>query len=97
MSCAELPELSSLSEYDETSEQSFEHFRVCAVSSLSSGYVCSNEHVEVRQQQIRKIFIASGIQLSDEESSQLGNLLAEYHDIFSLSDDERGETDLVEF
>ena len=31
MSCAELPEVSSLSEYDETSEQPFEHFRVCAV------------------------------------------------------------------
>ena len=46
MSCAELPEVSSLSEYDETSEQPFEHFRVCAVSSASSGHVCSNEHVE---------------------------------------------------
>ena len=97
MSCAELPEVSSLSEYDETSEQPFEHFRVCAVSSASSGRVCSNEHVEWRQQQLRKTFIASRIQLSDEESSQLGNLLAEYHDIFSLSDNERGETDLVEF
>ena len=42
-------------------------------------------------------FIESGIQLSDEESSQLGNLLAEYHDIFSLTGNERGETDLVEF
>ena len=46
MSCAELPEVSSLSEYDETSEQPFEHFRVCAVSLASSGHVCSNEHVE---------------------------------------------------
>ena len=91
------PEVSSLSEYDGTSEQPFEHFRVCAVSSASSGHVCSNECVEWRQQQLRKTFIASGIQLSDEESSQLGNLLAEYHDIFSLSDNERGEMDLVEF
>ena len=39
MSCAEFPEVSSLSEYDETSEQPFEHFRVCAVSSASSGHV----------------------------------------------------------
>ena len=93
MSCAEFPEVSSLSEYDETSEQPFEHFRVCAVSSASSGRVCSNEHVEWRQQQLRKTFIESKIQPSDEESSQLGNLLAEYHDIFSLSDNERGETD----
>ena len=33
---------------------------------------------------------------SEEESSHLDNLLAEYHNIFSL-EDERGETDLVEF
>ena len=97
MSCAEFPEVSSLSEYDEISEQPFEHFTVCAVSSASSAHVCSNERVKWRQQQLRKTFIASGIQLSDEESSQLGNLLADYHDIFSLSDNERGETDLVEF
>ena len=97
MSCAELPEVSSLSEYDETSEQPFEHFRLRAVSSASSGHVCSNEHIEWRQQQLRKTFIASRIQLSDEGSSQLGYLLAEYHDTFSLSDNERGETDLVEF
>ena len=68
MSCAELSEVSSLSEYNKTSEQPFEHFRVCAVSSLSSGHVCSNERVQWRQQQLRKIFIESGIQLSDEES-----------------------------
>ena len=35
--------------------------------------------------------------LSQEEASQLSQLLADYHDIFSLNDDERGETDLVEF
>ena len=27
----------------------------------------------------------------------MSQLLADYHDIFSLNDDERGETDLVEF
>ena len=67
---------------------------MCCESSAFSGRVCSNEHVEWRQQQLRKTFIESKIQPSDEESSQLGNLLAEYHDIFSLSDDEQGETDL---
>ena len=36
-------------------------------------------------------------QIAEGESSQLSNLLAKYHDIFSLEDDERGETDLVEF
>ena len=86
MSCAEFPGVSSLSEYDEISEQPFEHFRVCAVSSASSAHVCSNERVKWRQQQLRKTCIESGIQLCDEESSQLGNLLAEHHHIFSLSD-----------
>ena len=44
----------------------------------------------VRQQQLKESFTGT-------ESSQLSNLLAKYHDIFSLKDDERGETDLVEF
>ena len=87
MSCAELPEVSSLSEYDETSEQLLSILG-CVLWLSIYGHVCSNEHVEWRQQQLRKTFIASRIQLSDEESSQLGNLLAEYHDIFSLSDNE---------
>ena len=46
---------------------------------------------------IKKGFIESRKQLSQEEASQLSQLLADYHDIFSLNDDERGETDLVEF
>ena len=67
------------------------------VTSLPCGSSCSNEHVQWRQQQPRKSFIESNKQISETESSQLSNLLAEYHDIFSLEDDERGETDLVEF
>ena len=47
-----------------------------------------------RQQQLRETFIESNRQISEEESSHLDNLLAEYHNIFSL-EDERGETDLV--
>ena len=35
--------------------------------------------------------------MSDEESSQISKLLENYHGVFSLSDEERGETDLVEF
>ena len=96
MSCTELAEVSSLSEYDDPSEQPFEQFRVCAVSS-SSVDDCSNEHVQWRQQQLKKIFIQSERRLSEEESLQLSDVLGEYHDIFSLCDDERGETDLVEF
>ena len=96
MSCTELAEVSSLSEYDDTSEQPFEQFRVCAVSS-SSVDDCSNEHVQWRQHQLKKIFIQPERRLSEEESLQRSDVLGEYHDIFSLCDDERGETDLVEF
>ena len=56
MSCTRLAEVSSQSEYDETSEQSFEQFRVCTVSS-SNVDDCSNELIQWRQQQLRKIFI----------------------------------------
>ena len=62
----------------------------------TSSNICSNEHVQWRQQQLRETFIESNRQISEEESSHLDNLLAEYDNIFSL-EDERGETDLVEF
>ena len=74
-----------------------EQCRVWAVTSLPSGNNCSNERVQWRQQQLKESFIESNRQIAEGESSQLSNLLAEYHDIFSLKDDERGETDLVEF
>jgi len=35
--------------------------------------------------------------LTEEEILHLSELLADYHDIFNLNDDECGETDLVEF
>ena len=37
------------------------------------------------------------MQLIEDGALQLRELLAEYHDIFSLTEDERGKTDLVEF
>ena len=57
----------------------------------------SNEHLKGRQQQLTEAFIESREQLCKEESEQLSRLLVEYHDTFSLNDDECGETDLVEF
>ena len=65
--------------------------------TLSNDTDCSVEHKEWRQQQLRKTFIQPRRQLSEEESLQMSELLGNYHDIFSLSDDERGETDLMEF
>ena len=91
-SCTELAEVFSR-EYDETLGPPL---KVCSVSS--SGHVSdSNEHVQWRQHQLRKAFVESRKRLSQEEALQLSHLLADYHDIFSLNDDERGETDLVEF
>ena len=90
----ELAEATS-SEYNETVGPPFEPFKVCSVSS-SSDNSGSNEHVQWRQHQLRKAFIESR-KLSQEEASQLSQLLADYHDIFSLNGDKRGETDLVKF
>ena len=91
-SCIELAE----AEYNETVGPPFEPFKVCSMNS-SSENSGSNEHVQWRQHQLRKAFIGSRKQLSQEEASQLSQLLADYHDIFSLNDDKRGEADLVEF
>ena len=88
---------------DNTSEQEVlpaepsEQCRIWTVTLLPCGSSCSNERVQWRQRQLRESFIESNKQISEGESSQLSNMLAEYHDIFSLEDDERGETDLVEF
>ena len=57
----------------------------------------SNEHLKWRQQQLAEAFIESREQLCKEGSEQLSKLLVEYHNIFSVNDDEHGETDLVEF
>ena len=78
-----------------------EQYSLWAVSSLPGGNVYSNERLQWRQQKLAaEAFIESREQLCKEESKdseQLSKLLAEYHDIFSLNDDEHGETDLVEF
>ena len=94
-SCTELAGVFSR-EYDETLGPPLGQFKVCSVSS-SSNVSDSNEHVQWRQHQLRKAFVESRKRLSQEEALQLSHLLADYYDIFSLNDDERGETDLVEF
>jgi len=73
-----------------------ERLRILHMTIPLNGRVCSNDHVKWRQQQLKEFFMKSGKQLS-EEFSQLRELLAKYHDIFSLEDDERGETDLIGF
>ena len=69
------------------------------VSLLSDdGKAFSSKHVVWRQQQLISTFVGSEInKVSEEEHLQLRGFLTDYHDIFSLNDEERGETDLIEF
>ena len=71
--------------------------RLWMVSSLPNGDTFSKEHIIWRQQQLISSLVDVERKLSEEECLQLRGLLADYHDIFSLNDDECGETDLVEF
>ena len=64
------------------------------VSSLPNGNTFSEEHITWRQQQLTSSLVDVERKLSDEECQQLRRLLADYRDIFSLNDDEHGETRL---
>ena len=56
----------------------------------------SHEKSEWRKEQLVKL-CGSNPLLSPDESSKLNKVLCTSHDIFSLEEGERGETDLVEF
>ena len=56
----------------------------------------TTERVLWRKQQM-KLLCDANHNLTPEESSQLSELLASHHDVFSLKEEERGETSLVEF
>jgi len=71
--------------------------RLWMVNSLPNGNTFSNEHILWRQQQLIKSSVDVEKKLTEEEILQLNKLLADYRDIFSLNDDERSKTDLVEF
>ena len=64
---------------------------------MPNGNTFSKEHITWQQQQLISSLVGVERKLSEEECLQLRGLLADYHDIFSLNDDERGETDLIEF
>jgi len=68
--------------------------RLWMMCSLTNG---NKERITWRQQQLTSILVDVERKLSDEECLQLRRLLADYHDIFSLNDDERGKTELVKF
>jgi len=56
----------------------------------------SSEHMKWRQQQLSNL-LNTKEQLSEEQFLPLEELLTDYHNIFSLEEDERGETNMVEF
>ena len=87
----------SLPSMPESLQPASGQLNVWTINTLSNNHLSSNEHIRWRQQQLRGILIKSNRELSDDKSTQLSKILSEYHDVFSLSDDERGETDLVEF
>ena len=57
----------------------------------------SSERVRWRQQQLGNLLRSTERRLSEEDHLPLEELLSEYHDVFSLEEDERGESDMVEF
>ena len=69
---------------------------VWAINVSPNGTVCSNGHIKCRRKQLCGTFLKFQ-QLPEEEMQALQHLLVEYHDTFSLTEYERGETDLVEF
>ena len=69
-------------------------------TSMKENYVFNREamladEVAHRQHQLDE-FVREDVQLPNEERQLLGNLLKQHHDVFCLSDWERGETNLVE-
>ena len=59
--------------------------------------VYSGQRAAVRQQHLEELFEEDLVHLPPDERVQLTSLLSEYHDVFCLDEDERGETDLVQF
>ena len=55
----------------------------------------SNERVKWRQQQMGNLL--NSAKLSEKDQQLFEQLLSEYHDVFSLEEDDRGETSMVEF
>ena len=71
--------------------------KILNVSSVAIGTGKSSECVKWRQQQLGNLLRSTERQLSEKDHLLLEELLCEYHDVFSLEEDERGETDMIEF
>ena len=67
------------------------------VFSVTTSTCTSSERVKWRQQQLGKVLRGTKGQLSEGDHLPLEKIMFEYHDVFSLEEDERGETDMIEF
>ena len=56
----------------------------------------SQEKIDDRQDKLKAMIDEANCTLSSTERDSLFALLSEYHDVFSLDDNERGEIDLVQ-
>ena len=82
----------SLTTESEMMQQSLNVYSVAVPTTTSS------ERVKWRQQQLSQLLRDTKGRLSSEgDHLPLEELLSEYHDVFSLDEDERGETDMIEF
>ena len=81
----------SLTTESEMMQQSLNIYSVAVPTSTSS------ERVKWRQQQLSQLLRDTKGRLSEADHLPLEELLSEYHDVFSLDKDERGETAMIEF
>ena len=81
----------SLTTESEMMQQSLNVYSVAVPTSTSS------ERVKWRQQQLSQLLRDTKGRLSEGDRLPLEELLSEYHDVFSLDEDEREETAMIEF
>ena len=67
------------------------------VESTRTYRVLSNERVRWRKQTLLDILVNEKVSVPEEDRAKLCELLFKYHDVFTLEEGERGETDLIEF
>ena len=65
-------------------------------SSVMVNQVMSEEKVDDRKEKLKVLLNDGNCSLNSSEQEKLHALLSEYHEVFSLEDNERGETDLVQ-
>ena len=65
-------------------------------SNVRVNKVASQDEVDSRKERLKAWISEDQHVLNSSDQKELGTLLSEFHEAFSLDDDERGETDLVQ-